>query len=113
MISYFLVGGAASITFVTILTRYRETGREEEGERSLSVILSTMYLVLGGAIVLAEGLRPWYVHKFFNGFDAEKAASASSSRAFCCQRSCSSLQEECLVRCCSCASNSMCRPWLR
>ena len=27
MISYFLVGGAASITFVTILTRYRETGR--------------------------------------------------------------------------------------
>ena len=26
MISYFLVGGAASITFVTILTRYRETG---------------------------------------------------------------------------------------
>ena len=29
MISYFLVGGAASITFVTILTRYRETGREK------------------------------------------------------------------------------------
>jgi len=74
MISYFLVGGAASITFVTILTRYRETGREAEGERSLSVILSTMYLVLGGAIVLAEIGAPWYVHKFFNGFDAEKAA---------------------------------------
>jgi putative peptidoglycan lipid II flippase len=74
MISYFLVGGAASITFVTILTRYRETGREAEGERSLSVILSTMYLVLGGAIVLAEICAPWYVHKFFNGFDAEKAA---------------------------------------
>ena len=31
MISYFLVGGAASITFVTILTRYRDTGREPEG----------------------------------------------------------------------------------
>ena len=54
MISYFLVGGAASITFVTILTRYRETGREKEGERSLSVILTTMYIVLGAAIVLAE-----------------------------------------------------------
>ena len=74
MISYFLVGGAASITFVTILTRYRETGREAEGERSLSVILSTMYLVLGGAIVLAEICAPWYVHWWFNGFDAEKAA---------------------------------------
>ena len=58
MISYFLVGGAASITFVTILTRYRETGREEEGQRSLSVILTTMYLVLGAAIVLAEIFAP-------------------------------------------------------
>jgi putative peptidoglycan lipid II flippase len=74
MISYFLVGGAASITFVTILTQYRETGREKEGERSLSVILTTMYLVLGGAIVLAEILAPWYVRWWFNGFDAEKAA---------------------------------------
>ena len=74
MISYFLVGGAASITFVTILTRYREAGRETEGERSLSVILTTMYLVLGGAIVLAEIFAPWYVHWWFNGFDAQKAA---------------------------------------
>jgi putative peptidoglycan lipid II flippase len=74
MISYFLVGGAASITFVTILTRYRETGREAEGERSLSVILSTMYLVLGGAIALAEIFAPWYIHWWFNGFDPQKAA---------------------------------------
>jgi putative peptidoglycan lipid II flippase len=73
-ISYFLVGGAASITFVTILTRYRETGREAEGERSLSVILSTMYLVLGGAIAVAEIVAPWYVHWWFHGFDAQKAA---------------------------------------
>jgi putative peptidoglycan lipid II flippase len=74
LISYFLVGGAASITFVTILTRYRETGREAEGERSLSVILTTMYLVLGIAIVLAEILAPWWVRAWFNGFDAQKAA---------------------------------------
>ncbi len=74
MISYFLVGGAASITFVTILTRYREEGREEEGERSLSVILTTMYLVLGVAIVLAEIFAPWYVRWWFDGFDAGKAA---------------------------------------
>jgi putative peptidoglycan lipid II flippase len=74
MISYFLVGGAASITFVTILTRYRESGREAEGERSLSVILTTMYLVLGAAIVFAEILAPWYVRWWFNGFDSQKAA---------------------------------------
>jgi len=74
MIAYFLVGGAASITFVTILTRYRDTGREEEGHRSLSVILTTMYLVLGAAIVLAEFLAPLYVRWWFDGFDATKAA---------------------------------------
>jgi len=74
MISYFLVGGAASITFVSILTRFREEGRGEEGERSLSVILTTMYLVLGIAIVLAEIFAPWYIHLWFNGFDAQKAA---------------------------------------
>jgi putative peptidoglycan lipid II flippase len=74
MISYFLVGGAASITFVTILTRYREQGRDAEGERSLSVILTTMYLVLGAAIVLAEIFAPWYVRWWFNGFDPNKAA---------------------------------------
>jgi putative peptidoglycan lipid II flippase len=74
MISYFLVGGAASITFVTILTRYRETGREAEGERSLSVILTTMYLVLGSALLVAEIFAPLFVSLQFNGFDAEKAA---------------------------------------
>ncbi len=74
MISYFLVGGAASITFVTILTRYRDTGREAEGQRSLSVILTTMYLVLGTAIVAAEIVAPWYIHWWFPGFDANKAA---------------------------------------
>jgi putative peptidoglycan lipid II flippase len=74
MISYFLVGGAASITFVTILTRYRDTGREAEGQRSLSVILTTMYLVLGAAILAAEIIAPWYIHWWFPGFNAEKAA---------------------------------------
>jgi len=74
MISYFLVGGAASITFVTILTRYRDSGREAEGRRSLSVILTTMCLVLGGALIVAEVLAPLYVQWWFHGFDARKAA---------------------------------------
>ena len=74
MISYFLVGGAASITFVTILTRYRDSGREQEGQRSLSVILTTMFLVLGAAIVAAEVAAPWYVHWWLHGFDPAKAA---------------------------------------
>src|SRR5665213_378828 len=74
MISYFLVGGAASITFVTILTRYRDSGREAEGQRSLSVILTTMLLVLGAALVLAEILAPFYIRWWFNGFEPDKQA---------------------------------------
>jgi putative peptidoglycan lipid II flippase len=73
MIAYFLVGGAASITFVTIFTRYRDSGREAEGQRSLSVILTTMYLVLGGVLALAEIFAPWFIHWWFDGFDAQKA----------------------------------------
>src|ERR1700761_3736390 len=34
MVSYFLIGGGASITFTTMLTRYQEAGREEEGHRA-------------------------------------------------------------------------------
>ncbi len=74
MISYFLVGGAGSIAFVTILTGYRDSGKEAAGQRSLSVILTTMYLVLGTAILIAELIAPWYIHWWFNGFDEQKAA---------------------------------------
>ncbi len=70
-ISYFLIGGATSITFVTMLTRYRESGREREGEQALSVIFSTMMLVLGVAVIAAEIFAPLYVHAFFPGFAAD------------------------------------------
>ncbi len=74
MLTYLLVGGTASVTFITILSRYREQGREREGEQVLSVILSFMLLVLGSAVVLGEIFAPWYTRAFFPGFDAEKAA---------------------------------------
>ena len=76
MIAYFLVGGAASITFVSMLTRYRDTGREAEGERAMSVILTTMTLVLGSAIVLAEFAAPLYVRLLLRGFENDPAKAA-------------------------------------
>lgn len=74
MLTYLLVGGTASVTFITILSRYREQGREHEGEQVLSVILSFMLLVLGSAVILGEIFAPWYTRAFFPGFTAEKAA---------------------------------------
>ena len=65
LINYLLVGGAASITFVTILERYRANNNEDEGERALSIILNTMVIVLGTAILLAEIFTPLYVRIYF------------------------------------------------
>ena len=65
-ISYLLIGGAASITFVTILDRYRAANDEAEGERALSIILNTMVFVLGGAILLAEIFTPLFTRIYFD-----------------------------------------------
>ncbi len=77
LINYLLIGGAASISFVTILSRYRERGEHAAGERALSIILNTMLLVLGTAILLAEFAVPFYTHRFF--------AAGSDQAALCTQ----------------------------
>jgi putative peptidoglycan lipid II flippase len=73
MISYFLVGGVASITLVNILSRYRETGDEEGADRALSIVLNAMMVVLGSGIVLAEIVAPWYTAVFFPRLNPETA----------------------------------------
>ena len=74
MIAYFLVGGTASITFIAILSRYRESGDEAEGERALSVILTVMVCVLLVAAVLGALFAPLYVRIFMPRFTREEAA---------------------------------------
>ncbi len=79
MISYFLVGGVASITLVNILNRYREAapgGDEDDAgaDRALSVVLVGMVTVLSVAIALAEVLAPLYTRTFFGDFDPATAA---------------------------------------
>ena len=74
MIAYFLVGGTASITFIAVLSRYRESGDEAEGERALSVILTVMVCVLIVAVVLGAMFAPLYVRIFMPKFTPEEAA---------------------------------------
>ena len=76
-IAYFLVGGAASITFIMILNRYYERGEDAEGERVMSVIISVMLVVLGAALLAAELLAGWFVRWYFAGYSPEKAALAT------------------------------------
>ncbi len=80
LINYLLIGGAASISFVTILSRYREAGEHEEGDRALSVILNTMLVALGAAILLAEFAAPLYSRIFFSNKPAEAALATYMTR---------------------------------
>ena len=78
MLAYFLVGGVASISLVTILNRYRAEGDEAGGDRALSIVLNAMIVVLGTGILLAELFAPYYVHIAFRGFDAQQASLCTS-----------------------------------
>jgi len=80
LINYLLVGGAASITFVTILERYRANNDEREGERALSIILNTMVLVLGTAIILGEIFTRYYIRLYFDPNSPEGILSTQITR---------------------------------
>lgn len=72
LMNNFLVGGAVSITFVTLLNRFRERGEEEEGERLLFTVVNGMMLVLSVAsLVLMFAASP-FIHKTNVGFTAEQ-----------------------------------------
>jgi len=76
LLAYFLIGGAASISLITVLNRYRESGDEEGGDRALSVILTTMLIVLGLGVLLAEIFAPQYVLLANKGFRNDPAKIA-------------------------------------
>ena len=73
MINYFLVGGVASITLVSMLSRFREAGDDEGADRALSAILCAMLAVLGIGILLAEIFAGTYTRLFFPGLDPATA----------------------------------------
>ena len=73
LINYFLIGGAASISLITVLNRYREAGPNHQpddaaADRALSVILTTMLVVLAAGVLLAEVFAPQYVWLANEGF---------------------------------------------
>jgi putative peptidoglycan lipid II flippase len=70
LMNNFLVGGAVSITFVTILNRYRERGEESEGERVLFIVLNLIAMVLIGATIALMFLAGPYIRFTNPGFTA-------------------------------------------
>ncbi len=67
-LNYIVAGGTASITFVSIYTRFLAEGKEEDAQKTFSVIITVMTVVLGIGVVLAEIFTPQMTRYFFNGF---------------------------------------------
>jgi putative peptidoglycan lipid II flippase len=76
LLNYFLIGGAASISLITVLNRYREAGDEDGADRALSVILTTMLVVLGAGVLLTEVFAPQYVWLANKGFRSAPETAA-------------------------------------
>ena len=76
LLNYFLIGGAASISLITVLNRYLVRNDEEGADRALSVILTTMLVVLGIGVLGAEVLAPQYVWLANKGFRTDPARAA-------------------------------------
>src|SRR5437660_8924102 len=51
-LNYLVAGGTASITFISIFTRYTAEGREDEARRAFSTVVTVMTAVLVAGIVL-------------------------------------------------------------
>ncbi len=69
-INYLLAGGTASITFISIFTRYTSEGREQEAQKAFSVVITVMSALLAIFIVFAEVFTPQFTRWWFPGFDA-------------------------------------------
>jgi putative peptidoglycan lipid II flippase len=70
LMNNFLVGGAVSITFVTILNRYHERGEDAEGEHVLFTVLNLMTLVLTAATIVFMLLAAPFIRLTNHGFTA-------------------------------------------
>src|SRR5207247_9418780 len=57
-LNYIVAGVTASITFVSIYTRFLAEKREEDAQKTFSVIITVMTAVLGVGVILAEIFTP-------------------------------------------------------
>src|ERR1700741_5221260 len=71
-LNYILAGGTASITFISIYTRFLAEKREADAEKTFSVIVTVMTAVMIVGTILTEIFSPQFVRWFVKGFTPEK-----------------------------------------
>lgn len=71
-LNYLVAGGTASITFVSIYTRFLAQDREEDARKTFSIIITVMTVVLGIGTILAEVFTPNIERHLFSGFNPDQ-----------------------------------------
>jgi len=71
-LNYLVAGATTSITFVAIYTRFLAEKKEEDAEKTFSIIITIMTLVLGGGTILAEIFTPQIERHLVKNFSPEQ-----------------------------------------
>src|SRR5512141_1678886 len=71
-LNYIVAGGTASITFISIFTRYTSEGREEEARKAFSVVITLMTAVLVIGIGILEVFTPQIERLIFPHFSTQQ-----------------------------------------
>jgi putative peptidoglycan lipid II flippase len=71
-LNYIVAGGTASITFIAIYTRFLAEKREEDAQKTFSIIITVMTSVLVAGTIIAEIFTPQFAGWMFSGFNPEQ-----------------------------------------
>jgi putative peptidoglycan lipid II flippase len=71
-LNYIVAGGAASITFISIYTRFLAENRGDDAQKTFSIIITVMTAVMIVGTILAEIFTPQFVRWFVKGFSPDK-----------------------------------------
>lgn len=71
-LNYIVAGGTASITFISIYTRFMAEKRERDAQKTFSIIITVMTTVLVAGTIVAEIFTPQFAGCMFHGFTREQ-----------------------------------------
>lgn len=71
-LNYIVAGGTASITFVSIYTRFLAENKQEDAQKTFSIIITVMTVALGIGTVVAEIFTPQIERHLFSGFTSQQ-----------------------------------------
>jgi len=71
-LNYIVAGGSASITFISIYTRFLAEKRQQDAEKTFSIIITVMTTVLVIGTIFAEVFTPQFAGWMFHGFTPEQ-----------------------------------------